>query len=203
MRIKNYKKFSKEELIKKLRKVTLLNSSRDNPIFIYEKADIELATVPVSSLMPAQLYQLEEVLEKVKELQGALQEHNLDLFNLKGYLSYETDDSENLRNLLPVIVEYQLEEDKKVHPLILDGIHRVILARIQNLDKIQVVKIANVNKDFPVFAYANPKEWEDVRLMNIAPEPKDKRHWRFPIKKAYRYYRNFNSAFENVGKPRE
>jgi hypothetical protein len=53
-----------------------------------------------------------------------------------------------------------------------------------------------------VFGYVNPKGWEDVKLMKTAPSKKDKRHWRFPIEEAYKYYRNFNSAFENVGKPR-
>jgi hypothetical protein len=129
-------------------------------------------------------------------------EHNIDLFSLNGFINYHTDESDIIYNLLPIVVEYQMEKDGSINPIILDGIHRVILARKNNLKNIQVVKIAKVSKDYPYPGYVNPKGWEDVKLEKTAPAKKDKRHWRFPINEAYKYYRDFNSAFENVGKPR-
>ena len=205
MKILKYKKYSKEELIRGLRKVTLLHpSDTGNSIYVYKDADIELTHIPASSIMPSQFYQLEESLLRVGRIQQALREHNLDLFNLGGYVNYVTNESgDTSYDLLPVIIEYQMERDGTTYPLIVDGIHRIILARIQKKDTIQVIKIDNVNKDYPYPAYANPKGWEDVIPMLSAPKLKDKRHWRFPIEKAYNYYRNFNSVFENVGQPKE
>lgn len=203
MKIIKYKKHSKEELISKLRKVTLLHSSNTpNPIYVYKNAQVELTHIPVSSILPSQFYYLEESLLKVGKIQEALAEHNFDLFSLDGFVNYVTNESDITYNLLPIVVEYQMEKDGSINPIILDGLHRVILARKKNLKKIQVIKIANVTKDFPHPAYANPKGWEDVKLMKTPPSKKDKRHWRFPIEEAYKYYRNFNSAFKNVGKPR-
>lgn len=205
MKILNYKKHSKEELIKRLRKVTLLHSSKTkNPIYVYKNAEIELTHMPVSSIMPSQFYQLEESLLRVGRIQQALREYNLDLFNLSGYVNYVTNESGDISyDLLPVIIEYQMERNGIAYPLIVDGIHRIILARIQKKDAIQVIKIANVNKDYPYPAYANPKGWEDVIPVFSVPKLKDKRYWRFPIEKAYNYYRNFNSVFENVGQPKK
>ncbi len=203
MKLIKYKKHSKEELIKRLRKVTLLHSSNTaSPIYVYKNAQVELTRIPVSTILPSQFYYLEESLLKVGKIQEALAQHNFDLFNLDGFVNYVTNESDVMYNLLPIVVEYQMEKDGRINPIILDGIHRVILARKENLKKIQVIKIANVSRRYPVFGYVNPKGWEDVKLMKTAPSKKDKRHWRFPIEEAYKYYRNFNSAFENVGKPR-
>lgn len=203
MRILKYKKYSKDELINRLRKVMLLHSSNTpNPIYVYKNAQVELTHIPVSSILPSQFYYLEEPLLRVGRIQEALKKHNFDLFNLDGFINYLTNESNITYNLLPIVVEYQMEKDGSINPIILDGIHRVILARKKNLKKIQVIKIANVGKDFPHPGYVNPKGWEDVKLTKTAPSKKDKRHWRFPIEEVYKYYRNFNSAFDNVGKPR-
>lgn len=204
MKILNYKKHSKEELIKRLRKVTLLHSSKTkNPIYVYKNAEIELTNLPVSALMPENFYQIEEVLLNLRNLQKALRGRNIDIFNLNGYVSYVTDESKKGYTLLPIIVEYQLEKDGSINPIILDGCHRISIARSRKLDTVQVIKIAKVNKKYPVFGLANPNGWQDVKLVQTVPLKKDKRLWRFPLKEVYKYYRDFNSAFDNVGKPRK
>ena len=203
MKILNFKKHSKEELIKRLRKVTLLYSSKTkNPIYVYKNAEIKLTNLPVSTLMPENFYQIDRVLLKLRNLQKVLAEHSLDIFNLNGYVTYVTNESENPYTLLPVIIEYQLEKDGSINPIILDGLHRISIARSQKLDTVRVVKVAKVSSKYPVFGYANPNGWQDVKLVQTAPDKKDKRLWRFPLEEVYKYYRNFNSAFDNVGKPR-
>ena len=203
MKILNFKKHSKEELIKRLRKVTLLYSSKTkNPIYVYKNAEIKLTNLPVSTLMPENFYQIDRVLLKLRNLQKVLAEHSLDIFNLNGYVTYVTNESENPYTLLPVIIEYQLEKDGSINPIILDGLHRISIARSQKLDTVRVVKVAKVSSKYPVFGYANPNGWQDVKLVQTAPDKKDKRLWRFPLEEVYKYYRDFNSAFENVGKPR-
>lgn len=203
MKILKYKKYPKEELIRKLRKVSLLHSSKtDNPIYLYKEASIEVSDMPVSLIMPSQLYQLEESLLRVNKIQKALTQKNIDLYNLDGFISYVTSESDTYYTLLPIIIEFQAEKNGLINPLIVDGIHRIIMAKNQKQEKIQVVKISNVNKDFPYPAFVNSNGWSDVKLMDKPPLPENKRNWRFPIEKAYSYYRDFNSAFENVGKPR-
>lgn len=203
MRITRVKRHSEKKLLDNLRKVTLLGSSdKKPPISIYRDANVELVDIPVSSIIPSQFYQLEESFLRVKAIQKALYVHNLDLFHLDGYVSYTVNESDEKYDLLPVIVEYQMEKDGKVNPIIVDGIHRMILARRQERQTIQVIKIANVDMKYPYPAYPNPRGWKDVKMMLSAPELKDKRYWRFPVDIAYNYYRNFNSVFKNVGKPK-
>lgn len=204
MKILKYKTYPKEELIKRLKKVTLLHSSNtDNPIYIYKNAEIKLTNVPVSTLAPHQFYQIEEVLLKLRNLQKALRERNIDIFNLNGYVSYTTDESKNEYTLLPVLIECQREKDGSINPIILDGFHRISVARSQKLDIAQVIKVGNVSNKYPVFGYANPNGWKDVKLVKTSPDKKDKRLWRFPLEEVYKYYRDFNSTFDNVGKPRK
>ena len=204
MRIFQYKKHSKDELINKLRQVTLLSSSNTtSPIYVYKDAQIELTNVAVSDIVPSQFYYLEESLSKVGEIQKALKEHGMDIYNLDGFVNYITDESDIKYNLLPIILEYQKEIDGSINPIILDGIHRVILARKENLQKIQVVKISNVSKDFPYPAYVNSRGWEEVLPVRFPPEQKDKRNWRFPITEVNKYYRDLNSVFENIGEQRK
>lgn len=203
MKILNLQKYTKEELIKKLRQVTLLHSSQTkDPIYVYKNAEIELTNLPVSTLMPGNFYQIEGTLLNLRNLQKALKKKNIDIFNLNGYISYATDESKHVHTLLPVIVEYQPEEDGSINPIILDGLHRISIARSQRRERVQVIKIIKVNKKYPVYGLINPHGWRDVKLVQTVPDKKDKRLWRFPLKEVYRYYRNFNSVFEEVGKPR-
>lgn len=204
MKILKYQKHSREELLRRLRKVTLLHSSKTkNPIYVYKNAEIRLIDLPVSALIPEQFYQIEEVLRKLKDLQKALREKHVDMFNLNGYVSsYVTSESKKIHTLLPVVVECQREKDGSVVPIILDGCHRISIARSQKLKTVQVIEIAKVDEKYPILGYVNPHGWRDVELVKTAPEKKNKRLWRFPLKEVYKYYRDFNSAFENVGKPR-
>lgn len=204
MKILRHNKYSKEDLIKKLRKVTLLHSTNtSNPIYIYKNADIEIDYVTVSSIMPFQFYYLENVLSKLEEVNRAFTDFNIDLFDLDGSINYFTNESDSLYNLLPIIIEYQREKDGSINPMILDGVHRFLLAKRKNLKKIKAIKISNADKLYPVFGYVNPNGWYDVKPVESVPEKKYKRLWRFPVDEAYKYYRNFNSVFDNVGKPRK
>lgn len=204
MKIFNLQKHAKEELIKKLKQITLLRSSQTkNPIYIYKHAKIELTRIPVSDLMPESFYLITRTLSNLKKLRRALVQENIDIFNLNGYVSYATDESKNTYTLLPVVIEYQREKDGSVKPVILDGLHRLSIARSQKIERVQVIKITKVSRKYPVYGFVNPHGWQDVKLVQTVPDKKDKRLWRFPLKEVYRYYRDFNSVFREVGKPRK
>lgn len=204
MRILQYKKYSKDELISKLRLVTLLHSlNTPNPIYVFKDAKIEVDEIPVESIAPSQFYYLEKSLSKVEEIEKAFKEHGVDLFNLNGFINYSSNENSINYNLLPVIIEYQKEKDGSINPIILDGIHRVILARNEKKEKIKVVKISNVSERYPYPAYVNSKGWKEVLPVQFPPEQKYKRNWRFPIKDVNKYYRDLNGVFENIGEQRK
>lgn len=191
-------------MVGKLKNVTLLHSEKaGKPVFVYKTATIEIVHMPLSKVFPAQFYQLKDTVSRIGILQKALEENNIDLFQLDGYITYRTDENNTFYTLLPMVIENQVEKDGKVVPIIVDGLHRMLLAKKQKRQSVQVIKISKVNKDYPYPAYKNPNGWKDVKSMVLPPDSKDKRLWRLPVEKAYNYYRNFNSVFENVDKPKK
>jgi len=199
MKIKNIKHHTKKELIKRLHNVTLL---KNESVFPYKEAVIKLESIKINDIYPSQFYFLQPSLDKTDEIKKALKENNLDLFNLNGYLEYDTAD-DNSYTFLPPIVEYQPDKNGKIVPILNDGVHRVVYARQNGIESIQVISVKNIDEKYPIMGYPNPNGWNDIKKVEKAPETKDKRIWRIPAELGYTLYRNFNSAFENVGKPRK
>ncbi len=83
MRILAVERFSENQLIERLREVTMLKAPE---IKVYSKTFISLERVSPSSLSPPQNYILREELKKVRELKWALEEHEVDLFSLNGFV---------------------------------------------------------------------------------------------------------------------
>ena len=92
MKILNYKKHSKEELIKKLRKVILLNSEKRKPIFVYKNSLIGLKKVESSNQLVLNLYKIFK------------KKYNQDIFNMSGYVTYSSNDKSY--TFVPPIIEY-------------------------------------------------------------------------------------------------
>lgn len=198
MKIIRVIKHSEKELIDALRRVSLLH---DAAIFPYQHAQIQMEDMQPGEIHPSQFYYLEDAVLKIADLEKALAVHNIDVFNLHGFVEYWTEDG-NVYTLLPPIVEYQLDQKGKIVPLLNDGIHRILYAQRKNVDHMQVVVIKHADEKYPLMGYPNPNGWKDVKVVEKAPEPKDKRIWRVPVEQGYTLYRNFNSAFGSVGKPR-
>lgn len=200
MKIKSYKTCSEKELIKKLRKVILLNSEkRKEPIFAYKNALIELKKVDIKELLPLQLYQLASSNQLVSNLYKIFEEeYKEDIFNMKGYVTYISNDKRYA--LIPPIIESVKDSKGNTQRIIIDGLHRVLLAKKLKKKTIAVVVIENVPQklNLPVA----PNSWEELRLIDVAPEIEDKRRWLIPPEEGYLYYRNFQSVFQNIGKPR-
>ncbi|SFM68582.1 hypothetical protein [Thermodesulforhabdus norvegica] len=196
MKIRHIEHHGAEELITRLRKVTLLKRPE---VRIYESCTISLEKISTSSIYPTQRYVLLQELTKVRELQWALQEHGYDMFQLNGYLNIWIDDSTDPITLLPPVVEESIERDGRVVVLINDGMHRLYLAHRQWIIP-QVVFIRGVPKEYPYYAYPNPFQWDGIDLIDELPEGYIKKWHR--IRDYHSLYRNFNSAFSNVGAPR-
>jgi hypothetical protein len=197
MRILAVERFSEEELIKKLRDVTMLKAPE---IKVYEKAFISLENVATESLSPPQNYILRDELKKVRELKWALEEHQVDVFNLNGFVRLILEGSDEPVDLLPPIVEESIEKNGAVHLIVNDGMHRVYMA-LREWVIPQVALIRGVPKNLPYYAFPLPGGWDKVEERDDLPAGYLKKWHR--IENYYSLYRNFNSAFINVGGPRQ
>jgi len=186
--ILNYE--TKDRLISKLHKVTMLN---DNKYLVYKNAYITIETLDPNCLFPCQYYILKDELNKIIKLQEALP----DVFSLTGYYEFETSNTIGTITLLPPIIEESIEEDGKIYSLINDGMHRIYLALLQKR-KISVVYIRGALK--PYYAYPLFNGWNDVKVVNEINKGFIKKIHRITDNK--KLYRNFDSVFTNCSKPR-
>ncbi|WP_027717612.1 hypothetical protein [Desulfovirgula thermocuniculi] len=184
------------ELVERLRRVTML---ADPQCYIYREAFISLEKIHTNYLAPAQTYVLSGELAKVRELKWELARHGLDLFCLNGYVTLYLEGAQEPVDLLPPVVEESIEADGSVFHIVCDGMHRVYLARLEWVVP-QVVFIRGVPREKPYYAYPLPGGWSQVILREDLPPGFVKKWHRVRDYKSL--YRNFNSAFTNVGGPR-
>ena len=195
--IKKVEHFSREVLLEKLRAVTMLKAPDQFP---YEHASITLQHVHTNNLYPAQRYVLMSELQKVRDLEWTLQDFGYSLFHLDGFLKLYLEGQDEPIDLLPPVVELSQEADGTNLYLINDGMHRCYTARLQWTVP-QVILVEGVSDEFPYYAFPNPSRWDDVTIIDKL-EPGFVKKWH-RIPNHHTLYRNFNSAFENVGGPRK
>ena len=200
MNISHLKKYNSLQMINKLKKVILLNSEKTGkPIYVYKNAKIELKEININDLFPLQLYQLISSNELVSNLYKIFKKkYNEDIFEMEGYSTYTSSDKRYA--LVPPIIESIKDIKGEIKNIIIDGLHRVILAKKLKKKTITVVVIENIPEKLNLPADSNT--WAELKIVKKAPESKNKRKWLVPPEKGYLYYRNYQSVFQNVGKPR-
>jgi hypothetical protein len=169
-------------------------------IKVYQNAFASLEYIAVPSLSPPQNYILREELKKVRELKWALADHGLDIFRLDGYARLTLEGYDEPVDLLPPVVEESIERDGSIHFIINDGMHRVYMA-LREWVIPQVVLVRGIPKDLPYYAFPVPGGWASVEERDDLPHGYLKKWHR--TANYHALYRNFNSAFCNVGGPRE
>ena len=145
MKILAVEKFSEDQLIERLREVTMLKAPE---VKVYSRTFISLEKISPASLSPPQNYILREELKKVRDLKWSLEEHEVDLFTLNGFVRLILEGSDEPVDLLPPIVEESIERDGTVHLIVNDGMHRVYMA-LREWVIPQVVLVRGVPKDLP------------------------------------------------------
>lgn len=196
LEIKRVERHSVEELIANMRRVGMLTQPKAFP---YWDAGIALATFNSNEVAPAQRYVQTKELLKVRDLRWELREHGIDLFELDGYVTIWLDGSDEPIDVLPPVIERSIEADGSAVDIINDGMHRVYLARIERAP-IQCVFISDVPSQYPYYAFPLVNGWDDVSIVQDIPEGYIKKWHR--IKNYKSLYRDFNTAFKNVGGPR-
>lgn len=196
MKIVDVKMHGVKELVEKMRRVSMLT---DPEIFIYRDSYISLEKIRAELLSPPQSYILSSELQKVRNLRWQLREFGVELFRLDGYATVYLEGCDEPVDVLPPVVEESVEMDGTVHNIICDGMHRISLARMEWFIP-QVVFIRGIPGDKPYYAYPVPGGWSQVVVREDLPDGFIKKWHR--IKEYKTLYRNFNSAFVNVGGPR-
>lgn len=197
MRIERVEHFNEIELVSRLRKVTMLEDQEVHP---YKDAYISIERIAVDELASPQRYVLNRQLKKLRELKWALEEHGVDFFNLNGFVRIYLEGQDEPVDLLPAIVEEMIERNGRIAPLINDGMHRVYLAYLEWVIP-QVVFVRGVPKSLPYYAFPIPdNDWRKIEILDEIPPTFIKKWHRTEHNK--KLYRNFNSAFKNVGGPR-
>jgi hypothetical protein len=189
-----------DELLSRLRKVAMLKAPKTLP---YAQAKLEIRPLAYDLFRPAQRYALSDNLLKVQRLAwelGAFGHHPLEL---DGYLTIWTDQGPEPIDLLPPVVEAIAEADGSTVNVINDGMHRLFAGRLEWRIP-RVVLAEGLPRECPYYAYPIPGQhpWDQVAVLEGDRIPAGH------IKKWHRtmdnktLYRDFNSAFQNVGGPR-
>ena len=197
MKITQVERFPVNELISRLRNVTMLKASE---IKVYTNTFISLEKIRPEFLAPPQNYILRQELKKVRELKWALEEQGVNIFELNGFVRLIFDSSKEPVDLLPPIIEESVESNGSAHLIINDGMHRIYMAMREWVIP-EVALIRGVPKHLPYYAFPVPGGWNSVEEREDIPSGYLKKWHR--IADYHSLYRNFNSTFMNVGGPRD
>lgn len=162
-----------DELVRTLRRVPL---SGDPRLFPYAASTIGTSIVEINKLSPLSLYYLLPKVNLHRELrEHLLAEYRLDILDLAGVVQFE-----GMARIAPPVVEVYEETTGNLQGEIwglVDGMHRVILARQLGLTHIRAIIIHRVPKQFPLVPL--PLRWEEVTGVQEVPERSQKRIFRF------------------------
>ena len=195
MEILKIETHSEQELISRLRNVTLLNQPNKKP---YEFAEIGIYAENPKYSLPCQRYVLLKQLKTIRQIKEALTKCNIDLLEV-GYVTLTT--SEGTFDFLPPILQKWTHHPLKLpnqFPFVInDGLHRCFIAKLE-YQKLTCVFISNPSSPY----YAYPNSWEDIKI--IEPGEKMPAFKKWHIQTDYKkLYVDFNSGFDNhVGAPR-
>jgi hypothetical protein len=152
-------------------------------------AFFETHEMPEKTLLPAQHYVLEAQLQRVAKIMHTAIQRGYDSFDLREVVNFGNS------CLLPPIVEDMVDFNNTLRSTIVDGVHRVAVA-IQQQRPITVLRLINVDRRYPYYAYPNKEGWSQVqRLSEGFPKDFVKRQRR--LSKDV-WYRDFNHVFPGV-----
>ena len=164
-----------ESLESAMRKVELLG---DRSLLPYFSAPIAPRRCIISDLRPTSYYVLRSQIEQHRKLQTKLQsDYMLSLFDLIGMFQYKQN-GDSFCISPPIVETYYEPTEGATVTAIVDGLHRLWLARELGLEEVWVIEVSNVPEKFPLVPL--PLHWHDVRMVDSVPETSNKRRFRFP-----------------------
>jgi len=177
------------KLIEQVRNVTMLT---DKTVYPYKDAIIHIEDMNIDDFMPTQLYILRNHIEFQTQLREELLQKYHDTLRLFGSLMLKN--AGVTTGMMPPIVE----DDYEMGPSLLDGTHRVWLAKKLGMKSLSVLHISGVSPETPMIPL--PNQWHEVVEYDELPTDKNlkKRYRDLPGQK-YDYYRDF-SNITGIGK---
>ncbi|MBF0147238.1 MAG: hypothetical protein HQL84_13775 [Magnetococcales bacterium] len=205
MNITRIETFDEHELLTRLATTRLRGHGQP---LIYANARLELVRkVDPATLFPAQRYVLDQDHHTIRDLYHAFQERGIDLFGLEGGVLFWRADPEAPGGeegpipFIPPIVEMSHEPDGRIVPLINDGMHRVYTAMKMGRT-LNIVLVHDVPVEYPYYAHALSKGWDEVVALAELPDQFVKKSYRDPVQyKAL--FRDFNAVFDGIQKERK
>lgn len=160
------------ELESRLKETPLLSLPGFYP---YRLSQVSLEEIPVIQLHPCSLYVLKSLLDFTRGLREKFLEKGVDTLRLNEEASLiEYSLGGSLKSfILPPIVE--VSEDDGGILVIVDGLHRTVVAKEQGLPTITTVVIRDTACPIP----AMPVSWEEIRVFDQVPPTQEKRRFRF------------------------
>ena len=183
-----------EKMFQELKGAVLENANRE--ILYYQNATLRVAELHPNEINPASLYLLEENLAFQHALRThLLHRYGIDTFRLSNILHLKN--GQHMFGMAPPYIEISEEklalapkpgdhappkEQTLKIPLLIDGIHRVWLAREENI----TVRCIIAHGTHPEYLnYAYPNEWHEVKICKTVPGVKKfyrrKVHYSFMI----------------------
>jgi len=149
---------SQDELISHLHQTRSLNNPNDLP---YAGADISLEKHDINAVSPTQLYAISEGIDTQREIRNLLLRHQgEDILDMQSG-GVEVIINDRTEVIMPPIAEQSVQFDK---PLLLDGTHRTILARLLGETTVRYIYVQNIGEEFDIAHRRLPNEWDDIRL---------------------------------------
>lgn len=150
----------------------------DRTLRPYAEAQIRARRLRIADLRPTAYYALNSQLDGHRFLLRALErEYALSLFDLSGVLDY-TVGGKPYRMGPPLVETYFEPAEHQVVSAIVDGLHRILLARLLGHETIWAIEITGIPPQFPLVPL--PLTWDDIRQMDSVPPQEAKRRFRFP-----------------------
>ena len=198
LEIIKYVMLSEEELLSRLKQTRLKGF---NSPLVYENSTLVIERgVSPDDLVPAQLYVLKSQVDVVLNIHASFEQRGIDVFALTGALLFWLEGSNPSVDppipFLPPVVEESYEPDGAVVPLINDGMHRISAARRLGRN-INIVKVCNVPREYPYYAYALSGGFSQVQEIDQITEGFKKKNYRDP--QNYKaLFRVFTGVFPGV-----
>ncbi len=172
------------ELLGELRDIRLRG---DPKLFPYAEAEIKSQLIDVESVSPLSLYILSNKLRSQNNLRDALlARYGLDILDMAGILEFKLGQEDEPIRLAPPIIEVYNETAGEIRGKVwalVDGTHRLALARKKGIRYVRAIVIRKVPERFPLMAL--PLRWGDVKDYETLPPGLKKRIFRFPTLKDF------------------
>lgn len=161
-------------VVQKLREAPLANDPI--PGFRpYRISTITLESITPKELHPCALYVLRPHLTLARDLRESFLIQGIDPLNLTAdaaQIDFEWRGRAKCTISAPIV---EVSVDDGGIPVLVDGLHRVMLAKTLNLPKVTIIQIKNTAIPLPVL----PVGWHEIRAYDNTPPPYLKRRFRF------------------------